>query len=55
MANGANKKVDVHGCGLGHARRLAHWEDRLVGLGYARIHRKAIMRLDAVKGAHRSR
>ncbi|MDP2875778.1 MAG: LytTR family transcriptional regulator DNA-binding domain-containing protein [Holophaga sp.] len=29
--------------------RLAHWEERLAGLGYARIHRNAIVRLDAVK------
>ena len=29
--------------------RLAHWEARLEGLGYARIHRNALVRLDAVK------
>lgn len=29
--------------------RLAHWEERLAGRGYARIHRNALVRLDAVK------
>lgn len=29
--------------------RLAHWEERLAGHGYARIHRNALVRLDAVR------
>ncbi len=29
--------------------RLAHWEERLASHGYARIHRNALVRLDAVR------
>ncbi len=29
--------------------RLTHWEERLAGHGYARIHRNALVRLDAVR------
>lgn len=29
--------------------RLAYWEERLSGLGFARIHRNALVRLDAVR------